>query len=205
MPDVFPRRNLPGDSDVWGRAVEKRTETLETSLEILQQGVQAQNRNTASSLQVLADAIRSIPIAGSMSNWTSGFSVPAQISDLTWTPIARVDITNPAGRNLLNINCIGGLRIYEQIATVSTTTLFSRVRAYRTSDNTSFYEGGDYPGARTQRLADTQFTATAIMATSITSPPEGIYVVLEVATNNPANFTPFAANFGELTVQTSFL
>lgn len=205
MTDVFPRRDLPGKADVWGREVEVRTTANETAIDILNQSVQGQNRNTASSLSVLAEAIRSIPIAGSMSNWTSGFSVPAQISDPTWTPIARVDITNPPGRNLLNINCTGGLRIYEQIATVSTTSLFSRVRAYRTADDTAFYEGGDYPGARTQRLADTQFTATAIMATSITSPPEGIYVVLEVATNNPGNFTAFASNFGELAVQTSFL
>lgn len=205
MTDVFPRRNLPGDADVWGREVEKRSTSNQEAITSLAQAVQGQNRNTASSLQVLADAISSIPIAGSMSDWTSGFAVPAAISDPIWTPIARVDVTNPQGRDKLNINCVGGLRIYEQAAGVSTTTLFARIHAYRVEDDSLFFNGGDYPGARTQRTADTQFTATAIMATFGTSPPGGIYVVLEVATNNPAAFTSFSSNFGELTVQTSFL
>lgn len=58
--DVFPRRNLPGDADNWGRATEGRIEEVEGALVGVRQSVQAQNRNTASSLQVLAGQIESI-------------------------------------------------------------------------------------------------------------------------------------------------
>lgn len=60
MPDIYPRRNLPGDADVWGRTVEVRQDSTEMSVEMLQQSVQGQNRNTASSLQVLAGQIKAV-------------------------------------------------------------------------------------------------------------------------------------------------
>lgn len=60
MPDIYPRRNLPGDADVWGRTVEAKQDSAETSIEMLQQSVQGQNRNTASSLQVLAGQIKAV-------------------------------------------------------------------------------------------------------------------------------------------------
>lgn len=60
MSDVFPRRNLPGDSDNWGRAAEGRIVNAEGSIDTVKQFVQAQNRNTASSLQVIASQIEAI-------------------------------------------------------------------------------------------------------------------------------------------------
>lgn len=66
MPDVFPRRNLPDDAGPtasavpWGRAVENRIVGSEITLEMLQQNVQGQNRNTASSLSVIAQQIQAI-------------------------------------------------------------------------------------------------------------------------------------------------
>lgn len=60
MPDVFPRRNLPGDSDKWGRELETRSEDNATQIGILRQSLQGQNRNTASSLESLANQLRAI-------------------------------------------------------------------------------------------------------------------------------------------------
>jgi len=60
MADVFPRRNLPGDAEQWGREVEKRVAAVDSTLESVQQSVQGQNRNIASSLSVLAEQIAAI-------------------------------------------------------------------------------------------------------------------------------------------------
>lgn len=60
MTDVFPRRNLPGDADNWGRTAEDRITGLDGSIVQLRQGLQSQNRNTASSLEVLAGQIKAV-------------------------------------------------------------------------------------------------------------------------------------------------
>lgn len=60
MADVFPRRNLPGDADNWGRIAEDRITGLDGSIVQLRQGLQSQNRNTASSLEVLAGQIKAV-------------------------------------------------------------------------------------------------------------------------------------------------
>lgn len=57
MADVFPRRNLPDLAEQWGREVETRVSSLNTGVEIVGQQVQSLNRNTASSLALLADQI----------------------------------------------------------------------------------------------------------------------------------------------------
>lgn len=60
MPDVFPRRNLPGEAEQWGRDLETRVIGLDTNSEILGQQIQSQNRNIASSLAVMAGQIEAL-------------------------------------------------------------------------------------------------------------------------------------------------
>lgn len=60
MADVFPRRNLPGEAEQWGRDVEGRIQSADAALESIQQSLQGQNRNIASSLSVIAEQLRSI-------------------------------------------------------------------------------------------------------------------------------------------------
>lgn len=60
MADVYPRRDLPGTADVWGRKVEEKQISLEVSTEINSQAIQAQNRNTASSLAVIGSQIQAL-------------------------------------------------------------------------------------------------------------------------------------------------
>lgn len=57
MSDVFSRRNLPGSAETWGREVEKRIEGVERNALVLSQEVSSQNRNTAASLQTLAQQV----------------------------------------------------------------------------------------------------------------------------------------------------
>lgn len=52
---VFPRRNLPGDSEHWGRVVENRINGAEAEFLQINQGAQADNRSTAASLALLSD------------------------------------------------------------------------------------------------------------------------------------------------------
>lgn len=78
MADVFPRRNLPGDSDIWGREVETRIDEVETAIGITRQGVHSQNRNTASSLEVLAGQIRAVEEAQEQIRDTQAGIIAAQ-------------------------------------------------------------------------------------------------------------------------------
>lgn len=60
MPDVFPKWNLPDPAVPWARAHDERVIALETGLEVVTQSVQGQNRNSASSLSVIAKQIQKI-------------------------------------------------------------------------------------------------------------------------------------------------
>lgn len=60
MPDVFPRRNLNPEAEPWGRAHDDRVLALEAAIGIVGQSVQGQNRNTASSLSVIAQQLQAI-------------------------------------------------------------------------------------------------------------------------------------------------
>lgn len=58
--DVLPRRNLPDDAEPWGRNMETRTSDLRSDVTAIQQSLQGQNRNTASSLAVLGAQVKVI-------------------------------------------------------------------------------------------------------------------------------------------------
>lgn len=58
--DVYPRRNLPGSAEEWGRTIETRTDENANSLESLALSVAGQNRSTASSLEVIASQIQTL-------------------------------------------------------------------------------------------------------------------------------------------------
>lgn len=60
MSDVFPRSNLPDEAVPWGRAHDERVISLEKGLGAVNQSVQGQNRNSASSLAVIARQIQKL-------------------------------------------------------------------------------------------------------------------------------------------------
>jgi len=84
MPDVFPRRNLPDLAEQWGRDVEGRVLNLDTSIQIVGQEVQSLNRNTASSLSVIANQITQLEQAQAAIEATQAQIIAAQ-ADITAT------------------------------------------------------------------------------------------------------------------------
>lgn len=58
--DVFPRRNLPDEAEMWGREHDKRVVAIEDQIIAVKQSLTGQNRNTASSLSVLGNQITAI-------------------------------------------------------------------------------------------------------------------------------------------------
>lgn len=58
--DVYPRRNLPGTAEDWGRALETDVVGTKKALEIVGQNIGAQNRATAASLQELSRQLAAI-------------------------------------------------------------------------------------------------------------------------------------------------
>lgn len=209
MVDVFPRRNLPPLAEQWGREVENRIVSSETGIETLQQGLSGQNRNTASSLSLIAQQIEdlratqaTIPITSSTSSFSTDFPITAM--DPSWQTVVRIDIPTPPGRNNLNISCIANARLYENTATP---TAFSQaiIRVYSASTDSLLWGGGSAPGVRSGQVTSTFHSCTAILGAQVTTPDEGIYVVFQVSSTIPANFPADNRNLAELVVQTSFL
>lgn len=58
--DVFPRRNLPGEAEDWGRKVENRIEGLEFTQRTLQDRVGNDNRAATGSLTTLAEQLQTV-------------------------------------------------------------------------------------------------------------------------------------------------
>lgn len=209
MVDVFPRRDLPGKADVWGREVETRTTSNEESIASLRQGLAGQNRNTASSLSVIARQIEdllatqaTIPITSSRSDFSTDFAVSALDPD--YETVVRIDVPTPLGRNNLNIFCIANARIYEN---TPTPTAFSQalIRVRNAETGGTLWVGGSAPGIRSPQISSTFHSCTAIMGTELTAPDAGVIVEFRLTSTIPANFPADNRNLAELVVQTSFL
>lgn len=106
MPDVFPRRNLPDLAEQWGRDVEGRVVNLDTSITIIGQEVQSLNRNTASSLSVVANQIVQLQEAQAAIELTQAQIIAAQ-ADITAAQASITATTNFLSTQTLYDQCIG--------------------------------------------------------------------------------------------------
>lgn len=95
MVDVFPRRNLPPLAEQWGREVENRVVSSEGSIESLQQSLSGQNRNTASSLSVLARQVSDLlgRVSHSLSSSDSQSWTSSQPNNQPWGPVLDFTLT----------------------------------------------------------------------------------------------------------------
>lgn len=128
--DVFPRRNLPGDADVWGREVEERIRATEYAAVTQKQAISGTNRTSASSLQELSRQLtrlqalyRSIPRPVQATATTTGTGlVPG------WSTIATVNITVPEGVNQGTVLATGsGLLVSNTDTTSTAVGSYSRI------------------------------------------------------------------------------
>ena len=129
--DVYPRRNLPGTAEDWGRALETDVVGAKKALEIVGQNIGAQNRAIAASLQELSRQIVSLPVTLADSNTVS----PISSTTLAWVTKATVNLTVPknktscvlfAGASLALLDTVtGGIAAppYARILVESTTAL----------------------------------------------------------------------------------
>lgn len=115
--DIFPRRNLPGGAEQWGRSVESRIEAGENSEVQLSQVVNNMGRSTAGQLAVLAgqiDLLREtqelLPVTISDSSESSGFSVTG-----SWAPLASLSLLVPAGKSIANITAIANAQATDTV------------------------------------------------------------------------------------------
>ncbi len=124
--DVFPRRNLPGEAEEWGRKVEDRIRGLEVLSQGQQTNLQSENRSSASSLQELSRqilklranqealdaALRAVPRTVQSTNQTSGFGLSGG-----WNTVVTASITVPENMYTCRLLVIGS----GQVVTATTT------------------------------------------------------------------------------------
>lgn len=97
MNDVFPRRNLPDDAEPWGREHDNRVLSLENTVGTIKTSLLGQNRNNASSIQVLADQVRDLVGRESYSALDPEliFRLPNTLSATPWGPSLSFTLAQP--------------------------------------------------------------------------------------------------------------
>lgn len=129
--DVFPRRNLPGDSDNWGREVENRIRDIEYASLGQKSNLSSDNRATASTFQELARqlvrlgenqdrldaAIRAIPKPAQSLASEANFGLGAG-----WNTVASTSITVPEGVNFASIAAYGSGQVVSETTTQNVET-----------------------------------------------------------------------------------
>lgn len=133
MSDVFPRRNLPGDANNWGREVEQRIYDLENGADGQKTNLKSENRATSSTLQELArqvlqvreavtalnELVKAVPkpllSQGSAENFTLGSG---------WTTVATTSITVPEGATMMTLTVLGSGQIVSDTTTQNVETSY---------------------------------------------------------------------------------
>lgn len=131
--DVFPRRNLPGESEAWGRVVEDRIREVEYAALGQKTNLQSENRASSASLQeisrqiislqanqaaldanqaALDAAIRAVPRTLQSTQQNSGFGLGGG-----WNTVVTASVTVPSGMNTCRLLVIGS----GQVVTNTTT------------------------------------------------------------------------------------
>lgn len=193
MVDVFPRRNLPPLAEQWGREVENRVVSNEGSIESLQQGLSGQNRNTASSLAVIAQQINSIPIQTTELNRVSGISATSS----SFVTKASVTVTVPAGKTTAAVLGIGAARITDTV-TGGLTSSDARIVI-------SGQAGGSFPAAKDAAVSQVINVLNAQHARTFSVTPGATFTVsIQVSALNSSAFPANGANFAQISAIANF-
>lgn len=200
MVDVFPRRNLPPLAEQWGRDVESRVVSLERGTETNAQGLAGQNRNTASSLSVIAqqiqaltDVVNAIPIQITSIDRTTNISATSG----SFVTKASVTVTVPDGKTTASVLGIGAARITD---TVTGGLTSSDARVVISGD-----AGGSFPAAKDAAVAQVINVLNAQHARTFSVTPGSTFTVdIQVSALNPSAFPANAANFAQISAIATF-
>ena len=195
MTDVFPRRNLPGDAEQWGRAHDVRLIAAESKLSTVEQNVSGQNRSIASSLATLADQINALPIVWVGAHSVMGIGIAGAPS--YWVLAAQVRVPVPQGKTVASVVAIGGAALLD---TVTAGVTVAEAQIFIDGQGSPYFSAAKDVGASTaNNILTPSFGRAAFTPSSST-----ILVQLFLAGHNPAAFPAIAENFGSLTVTATF-
>lgn len=200
MADVFPRRNLPPLAEQWGREVESRVVSAESNIESLQQGLSGQNRNTASSLSVIAQQIQAltnvvnaIPIQITSIDRATNISATSS----SFVTKASVTMTVPEGKTTASVLGVGAVRITDT-ATGGLTSSDARVVI-------SGEDGGSFPAAKDAAVSQVINVLNAQHARTFSvTPGDTFTVAIQVSALNSSAFPANAANFAQIAAIATF-
>lgn len=194
--DIFPRRNLPGTAEEWGRTVESRIQQAEREALSVMGQTSGLNRNTASNLQELARQVleleaiyKAIPKPAQVTAQATGFGLGAG-----WNTIVTATIPVPAGVSKVDLLAVGSGQL------VSGTTTGSQYRL-------EFVGVGTSPATPGIWQAEGEFRT--IMAPSYSwqanvTPGANLSVRFQAQPNETAPYSPNAGSYAVLSLLATF-
>lgn len=131
--DVFPRRNLPGDADAWGRVIEDNIRDLKRAFLGQKENVKSDNRATASTFQELSRQV--VRIGEALEDVQAGLrAIPKPVQSLAseanfglsggWNTVASTSITVPEGVTFASIAAYGSGQVVSETTTSNVETQY---------------------------------------------------------------------------------
>jgi uncharacterized coiled-coil protein SlyX len=197
--DVFPRRNLPGEAEEWGREVEDRVRRVEYALAGQQQGLSSANRTSASSLQELSRQLQqlqtlfdSIPKVVQSSQTATGFGLGSG-----WNTIVSTSITVPSGVTTGTISANGSALL---VSPSTSTVVTSRSRLVVAGTAQGEIPNAWYPGSGDFRSIAVPSAARSFSVT----PGSTITVSFQANPDDPASYPSNPSSYAVLSLIGTF-
>ena len=195
MTDVFPRRNLPGEAEQWGRAHDERVIALERENVTLRQSLNALNRSTAATLSNLARQLNAMPIV-----WVGAFSQTGfGLNTVGWHTVAEVKVTVPPGRETASVVAVAGGAAAD-LTSGGLTTAEARIIIAGSIVSPRFSAAKDSGASVVNNVISASY-GVGDMSTALV--PE-FTVQFQMTGLNPSAFPPAAENYASLTVTATF-
>ena len=195
MTDVFPRRNLPGEAEQWGRAHDERVIALERENVTLRQSLNALNRSTAATLSNLARQLNAMPIVWVGASSQTGFG----LNTVGWHTVAEVKVTVPPGKETASVVAVAGGAAAD-LTTGGLTTAEARIIIASSIVSPRFSAAKDSGASVVNNVISASYGVGNLSTVLV---PE-FTVQFQMTGLNPAAFPPAAENYASLTVTATF-
>ena len=195
MTDVFPRRNLPGEAEQWGRAHDERVIALERENVTLRQSLNALNRSTAATLSNLARQLNAMPIVWVGASSQTWFG----LNTVGWHTVAEVKVTVPPGKETASVVAVAGGAAAD-LTSGGLTTAEARIIIATGITSPRFSAAKDSGASVVNNVISASYGVGDLNLTLV---PE-FTVQFQMTGLNPAAFPPTAENYASLTVTATF-